>query len=191
MLQGGGQLVVNAAEALGAFRGFCRGSGAEQLQSLLSQFAVSFDDERDQVRVWVTSSLVVFPSLCSVVSVWGGVVRCGVVGERVCDGNVDQVVVGLVGRDNVHHCTVFVGGARVSIKLGEVLFESGMVTMLFEPFVKDPLEAVVFVQSVSSGAAGGGVLCVFVKLLETLGGGACVVAVMCGVTVEREAEAKV
>ena len=57
---------------------------------------------------------------------------------------------------------------RVSVELGYVDFELGVVAVLFEPFLEGADEGVVAVDAVASGGAGGGVLGVCVKWVLAL-----------------------
>ena len=71
VLQGSGEFVVYRAKRLSPVGEVGGGSGSEKVEGFLADPPVRLYGEKDEVWVWVSSSLVVFSSLRSAVCVRG------------------------------------------------------------------------------------------------------------------------
>ena len=71
VLQGSSEFVVYRAKRLSPVSEVGGGNGSEKVEGFLADPPVRLDGERDEVWLWVSSSLVVFSSLRSAVCVRG------------------------------------------------------------------------------------------------------------------------
>ena len=131
----------------------------------MAKAAICFYGYWDKVRVWISTSFVLFSTLSGIVCVWCGVSRGGGFQERVGDTNVDVAGSCFVVAYYVQLCLFVIWCAYVAIEFGDVDFQSCVVSVLLEPFLEYLEQAVVAVYSMPSAAASGCVLGVGVKLM--------------------------